>query len=99
MSGNCQKIIFKHWQGSSDCVDNVINQTRIHKEKGADCPGVIIDNKLEKSADIKYISKTIVNGIGVIMQCFFFRYVFNLTMPVTLCLNHYQTQASRSQLW
>ena len=54
---------------SSHCADHiVINQTRIQEVKETKFLGVIIDNKLMWSAHIKYISKKIANGIGIILK-------------------------------
>ena len=54
---------------SSHCADHiVINQTTIQEVKETKFLGVIIDNKLKRSAHIKYISKKIAKGIGVILK-------------------------------
>ena len=54
---------------SSHCADHiVINQTRIQEVKETKFLGVIIDNKLKWSAHIKYISKKIAKGIGIILK-------------------------------
>ena len=54
---------------SSHCADHiVINQTRIQEVKETTFLGVIIDNKLKWFAHIRYISKKIAKGIGIILK-------------------------------
>ena len=54
---------------SSHCADHiVINITRIKEVKETEFLGVIIDNKLKRSAHIKYISNKIPKGIGIILN-------------------------------
>ena len=56
-------------KGFSYCADYIlINQTRIQEVKETKFLGVIIDNKLNWSAHISYISKKISNGIGIILK-------------------------------
>ena len=54
---------------SSHCANHiVINQIRIQEVKETKFLGVIIDNKLKFSAHIKYISKKIAKGNGIILK-------------------------------
>ena len=54
---------------SFHCADHIVkNQTRIQEVKETKFLGVIIDNKLKWSAHIKYISKKIAKGIGIILK-------------------------------
>ena len=54
---------------SSHSADHiVINQTRIQEVKETKFIDVIRDNKLKWSAHIKYISKKIAKGIGIILK-------------------------------
>ena len=60
----------------------LINQTRIQEVKVTRFLGVIIDNKLKWSAHIKYISKKIAEGIGIILKS---RQIFSNETLLSLC--------------
>ena len=65
----------------SYCADYiVINQTRIQEVKETKFLGVIIDNKLNWSAHISYISKKISNGIGLLFILHYFLAPFDINL-------------------
>ena len=70
---SCQKVFL--------IVYIVINQTRIQEVKETKFLGVIIENRLEWSAHIMYISKKISKGIGIILKA---RQVFNMETLLSL---------------